>query len=121
MKDLNIEKTASSPEITTEYSNKMVSIVGESYPENPFKFYEPLIEFLENYIKVEEKLTLSIQLVYYNSSTTKVLYDIFDMLDESKLEIKIKWLYHKSNELSLENGEDYDEDYPDLNIELVEI
>ena len=121
MEDLNIEATASSPKIVTYYKNKEISIKGESYPENPFKFYEPLIEFLNDYKKMEESLDLSIYLVYYNSSTTKVLYDIFDMLDESDLTTNIKWIYNESNELALENGEDYIEDYPGLNIELVKI
>lgn len=120
MQDLNIKETVSSPNIVSDYKNKSVSIKGESYPENPFKFYEPLIEFFGEYVKTEKTLSLSVHLVYYNSSTTKILYDIFDMLDESDLQIDIKWVYSKSNELSLENGEDYIEDYPNLNICLIE-
>jgi hypothetical protein len=121
MKDLNIKKTVSSPEILTDYAKKEIIIQGESYPENPFKFYEPLIEFLTEYITIEKSLTLSIHLVYYNSSTTKVIYDILDMLDESDLEINVQWIYNESNELALENGEDYAEDYTRLKIELIPI
>ena len=121
MKDLNIEKTISSPEIISSYKNKTITIKGESYPENPFKFYEPLVEFINEFIKIEQSLLLSVELNYYNSSSTKVLYDIFDILDESDLRVNIKWMYNESDELSLENGEDYIEDYPDLNIELVKI
>ena len=120
MKNINIVKTVSSPEIITNFNNKEITIIGESYPENPFKFYEPLIEFLSEYIKTEKSLSLSIDLVYYNSSTTKVLFDIFDILDESNLTIDIKWIYDISNELAVENGEDYIEDYPKLNISLVQ-
>jgi hypothetical protein len=120
MQDLNILKTVSSPEITSSIINKKITIKGESYPENPFKFYEPLINFLTKYIEIESSLLLSMELVYYNSSTGKVFYDIFDILDESKIKIKIEWTYNKEDHLCLENGKEYANDYPKLNFYLME-
>jgi hypothetical protein len=118
MQDLNIPKTVSSPEIITSIVNKKITIKGESYSENPFKFYEPLINFLTKY--TESSLFLSIELAYYNSSTSKVFYDIFDILDELGIKIKIEWIHNKENHLSLENGKEYANDYPKLNFYLVE-
>ena len=120
MQDLHIKDTVNSPEIITNYTNNEIAIKGESYPENPFKFYEPLIEFLDEYVKVKKKLYLSIHLIYYNSSTAKVFYDIFDIIHEASLEVEVQWIYSENNELALENGEDYAEDYPDLNIKLIQ-
>lgn len=55
-------------------------------------------------------LEVSINLEYFNTSSSKCLYDIFRSIKRlamSGTEIYINWLYHPEDEDMLEVGEDY--------------
>jgi len=125
MENLQIEATKSSPKIDFNAQTNILSIVGESYPENTTQFYEKIFqwieEFLEN-IKTEE-VTFNIELIYFNSSSSKVLMDLFDTLEEASEEDKnivVNWIYDEENEASLEYGEEFAEDIESLTFNLVE-
>ena len=117
-----IEATKYTPEIILDEENGVVEIKGKSYPENTFEFYKQLMDWLDEYFKnPAKKTTFNIELIYLNSSTSKFLYDLFDYLEE-KLEdneIEINWIYDEENEVAEETGEDFKEDFEDMNFNLV--
>ena len=51
MRELYIEKTKSTPEVRFDPQNNKLAINGQSYPENAFKFYEPIFTWLEEYLQ----------------------------------------------------------------------
>lgn len=123
MENLNIKATKYTPEIVFDASGKL-NITGKSYPENTFEFYAPLMNWTKMYFSNNsspKKLTLDIEIIYFNSSSSKWFFDFFDLLDENNgdFEITINWLYDEENENALEAGEDFVEDFEDLNIKLV--
>jgi len=121
---LNIQKTSSTPIVRFIEENKILEIIGDSYPENSFEFYKPVIEWIKEYTMGDNGLTLIVNLVYFNSSTSKVLYDLFDLFNDLKSDnknVSIEWHYHEDNELSLEAGEEYADDYDDIDIKLVTV
>lgn len=60
-------------------------ISGESYMENPCDFYVPVIEWVKSFIKTRETpVHLKIQLNYFNTSTTRCLLSIFNLIREHK-------------------------------------
>ena len=125
MENLQIVATKSSPKIDFNAQTNILTIEGESYPENTTQFYEKIFqwieEFLEN-IKTEE-VTFNIELIYFNSSSSKVLMDLFDTLEEASEEDKnivVNWIYDEENEASLEYGEEFAEDIESLTFNLVE-
>ena len=101
----------------------LISIVGKSYPENTFEFYMPVLEWTEKYFKksVVDSLVVNVEILYFNSSSSKLFFDFFDLLEENgdKCSIKINWIYHPENESALEAGEDFIEDFENLDINLV--
>ena len=120
MENLVIEETKYTPTINLDASGT-VSIVGKSYPENTFEFYAPVMEWLGTYFEEgNKKLTLNMEITYFNSSSSKLFFDMFDLLDENNSdELVINWIYDEENESALEAGEDFKDDFEDLTINFV--
>jgi len=117
-----IEATKYTPEIILDEEKGIIEIKGKSYPENTFEFYNQLMEWLEEYFEnPASKTVFNIELLYLNSSTSKFLYDLFDYLEEKSEDnsIEINWIYDEENEVAEEAGEDYKEDFENLNFNLI--
>lgn len=123
MQNLKLEATKYTPEINLD-TNGTISLVGKSYPENTFEFYAPMITWLEEYFDgdAQEKTIVNMEIIYFNSSSSKLFFDFFDLLDENTGDntIEINWIYDEENESAQEAGEDFIEDFEDLNIKLVQ-
>jgi hypothetical protein len=123
MENLNIEETKYTPKITLDVGGT-ITLVGKSYPENTFEFYAPMMDWVKEYFdgNAADTTTVNLEITYFNSSSSKLFFDFFDLLEESSEDntIKINWIYDVDNESAEEAGEDFIEDFEDLDIELVE-
>jgi len=122
MENLNIEETKYTPKIDLD-TKGTISLVGKSYPENTFEFYEPMMKWIEDYFNTaaQPMTTVNMEITYFNSSSSKLFFDFFDLLEENSTDhkIDINWIYDEENESAEEAGEDFIEDFEDLNIKLV--
>ena len=122
MENLKLEATKYTPEINLDI-NGTVSLRGKSYPENTFEFYSPMMKWLEKYFETipAEKTIVNMEIIYFNSSSSKLFFDFFDLLEENSSDntIEINWIYDSENESAEEAGKDFIEDFEDLNIKLV--
>ena len=122
MESLKIEETKYTPAISLK-PNGEISLVGKSYPENTFEFYAPMMEWLENYFdgNATDTTVVNMEIIYFNSSSSKLFFDFFDLLEENSADnkIEINWIYDEENESAEEAGEDFIEDFEDLNIKLI--
>ena len=122
MKNLKFEATKYTPYISLD-ANGTISLVGKSYPENTFEFYAPMMKWLEEYFEtsVTDTTVVNMEIIYFNSSSSKLFFDFFDLLEENSSDnkIEINWIYDEENESAEEAGEDFIEDFEDLNIKLV--
>ena len=122
MDKLSVTATQYTPEISMDPAG-LISITGKSYPENTFDFYKPVIDWLDNYFMngPPQKTTINMEIVYFNSSSSKLFFDFFDILDEhsNESEIEINWIFDNENENARESGEDFIEDFENLHINLV--
>lgn len=114
MENIVINETKSTPEVNFDFKNNVLSLKGQSYPEDPLKFYSPLIETVKKYLSsVNTRVTLNLKLVYLNTSSLKCIMILFDIFEEAfieKKDIVINWYYDKENDMTLESGEDFKED-----------
>ncbi len=114
MQNLLIEKTNSTPYINFNAVSGVLQIKGESFPENAAKFYNPVMEWLREYLDcTSEQTTLDFEIVYFNSSTSKIFMTIFDVLDEevkNGKKIVVNWRCDGENETAIECGEEFEED-----------
>jgi len=123
MENLKIEATQYTPLIELD-AQGTIALVGKSYPENTFEFYAPMMQWVEEYFEKNpaEKTVVNMEIIYFNSSSSKLFFDFFDLLEENSENhtIEINWIYDEENESAEEAGEDFIEDFEDLNINLVQ-
>jgi len=122
MENLHIKATKYTPEINLDAQKGLIQIKGKSYPENTFEFYAPVIEWIKKYFEnPKEETTVELEIIYFNSSSSKLFFDLFDILDEmkDKHKIVVKWIYDEENENAEEAGADFIEDFEDLDIRLI--
>ena len=126
MERLVIEATRSTPRILFDPNANLLQIKGESYPENAAKFYAPVFSWIEKYLSLQnhERITVDVELLYFNSSSSKALMNFFEMLESavsSGHQVLVNWRYNEENELALECGEELKEDAPSLTFNFISV
>jgi len=109
-----IIKTTSTPSIEFSETDRTIHIDGESYPENSFEIYTPVLSWIKTALKEKQPVNLNVNVSYMNSSSTKCILDILDALDEAHSEgtaTKVAWLYDPENERSRELAEEFKEEF----------
>jgi hypothetical protein len=111
MDNLHIARSDKTPLI--EFSEKgELRIEGRSYPENPIDFYSKPIKWIQNLVEEKPKaVNLHVALEHFNTSSSKMLLDIFKLLETLKVggtKVNLYWYYHENNEDILEGGKDYE-------------
>lgn len=125
MENLHIEATKYTPEIKLDADKGLLAFSGKSYPENTFDFYQSVLNWITGYFEQEtqKRTVVEMDIIYFNSSSSKLFFDLFDILeeaDERGKEITVHWLYDAENENALEAGEDFKEDFEALDFTLIE-
>ncbi|MCE5335521.1 MAG: DUF1987 domain-containing protein [Desulfobacteraceae bacterium] len=112
MEKLDLAATLSTPKICYCASSGILELSGESYPENSFEFYAPLISWLRQNLETLQSLQVNVNMTYMNSSSVKCILDILDILKESAARgrrISINWFYDRENSRALELAEEFGE------------
>jgi hypothetical protein len=120
-----IDATEYTPYICFDPDQHVLDIKGKSYPENTTTFYEPVFKWLVRYFPqlTDEEVTVNIEIIYFNSSSSKILLDFFDLLDEAAfrgVDITVNWFYEPDDEDMREYGEEFEEDFRTLRFQFVE-
>ncbi|MFW6100856.1 MAG: DUF1987 domain-containing protein, partial [Bacteroidota bacterium] len=91
--------------------NEIFEISGRSLPEDVSTFYEPILNWLDEYAEDPNgKTVFSFKLVYFNTASSKLLLDILMKLEslyENGNDVFIKWYYPEDDEDMQEAGEEY--------------
>ncbi len=108
MKNLVIASTKKTPEIIFK-TNGDLMISGNSLPADINKFYDPILEWLEELkIKSPPKISISFELDHVNTSSTRMMLQILRKLSKianGKKNFQIIWLYDPEDSDMLEQGE----------------
>ena len=114
MKDLNIAATQSTPGVHADAAQGLLKMHGDSYPENSFELFGPVIEWVEGYLRTEKRpLHLELELLYLNTSSVKAMMDIFDLLEEAYgtgRAVSVQWSYDSRNERVGDLADEFKED-----------
>lgn len=108
MQAIKINSTAKTPSVVFNHKTGVLEITGNSTPENPFEMYQPLLKWIDEYLQMEPKRTeVRIFLEYFNTSSSKYLYEILKRFELAKGVVKIKWFYLREDEDIQMAGEEY--------------
>ncbi|MFO7575451.1 MAG: DUF1987 domain-containing protein [Bacteroidales bacterium] len=102
------DQTKNSPEIILDPGG-IIRIKGRSILENATDFYQPILEWIAEYVREPAQLTcVDINLEYFNSATAKVLITLIQKVSAvtfRNAKFKVNWYYEDGDEDILERGE----------------
>jgi hypothetical protein len=122
--DLIIDKTYSTPKVQLLSKTGTLKVEGRSIPENPSVFFEPIIDWLNEYFKNPVSSTvIDFKLDYINSGSSKSLLSILKLLktySDRGIRININWHYEEDDESIRDLGKHY-KSILNMQFNLVEI
>lgn len=111
METIKIAGTEDTPKVILDPANNEFEISGRSLPEDVASFYNPVLNWLEQYIESPNDSTVfNFKLVYFNTASSKLLLDILmklETLHENGKEVLVKWHFPEEDEDMEEAGEEY--------------
>lgn len=99
MKNLIIDAVPDSPyypQVNFNADTGICEMAGESYMEEAYKFYTQILDWLREYALEGNSITMNIKLTYFNTNSSRLLLDMFDLLKKSEdagNSVKINWYY----------------------------
>ena len=111
MKLLLIESTDTTPKVDFNVESGVFAIEGKAITNDAEAFFNPVLEWLTEYIKRPAELTtVNIKLDYFNISSSKrilfVFYKLNEIIEAGK-NISVNWFYHVDEDDMYEVGQDF--------------
>lgn len=114
MDNLSLTASSATPSVSFDAVGGVLALSGESYPENAFEFYKPLLNWVSRYLQDgTSAVTAEIALSYLNTSSIKSVMDLLDLLEAAHRggrQVSVRWSYHKDNDRALEMIEEFKEE-----------
>ena len=114
MENLVLPRTTSTPAVNFDAAKGLLILTGESYPENSFDFFKPLLDWVHNFLSQSTgAVRLQIGLTYMNTSSIKSMMDLLDLLEDAHAasrEVTVTWFYDEENDRALEMAEEFREE-----------
>ena len=111
MEVIKLKGTDDTPAIILDKDNGIFEISGRSLPEDVTTFYEPVLNWLDDYQEeANDQTVFAFKLVYFNTASSKLILDILMKLEEmheNGKEVLIKWFFPDDDEDMEEAGEEY--------------
>ncbi len=110
MKEIVIAPTKTTFAVLFDFSKGLLRFSGNSYPENALEFFQPLINKLKSVLKNYQKpLEVVFEINYFNTSSSKYLFKIMELLDQYKRrgnEVRVYWHSQQGDEDMLETWQE---------------
>ncbi len=120
MKPYILESSELTPEVIFDPESNNFEMSGSSRPEDVRDLFYPMIEWLKDFGKnisqgmyplfsKENPLIFKVKMDYFNSSSAKFMYDIFEKLNaihENGLPLEIHWYFEEDDDDMREAGEE---------------
>ena len=124
MDDLHLPPTSLTPEVAWIPRQGLLTMRGESYPENVLSFYAPILERMSSVLESGSLTVLNVEMhiTYYNSASAKAFHRIFSMLNkaaENGCAIHLLWQFDEEDDMARDLGLDIREDFPCIQVEDV--
>lgn len=114
MENLMLKETKSTPGVHFDATSGILQISGESYPENSYEFYKPIISWIARFAEHHKgPIVLNCNLSYLNTGSTKSMMDVFDLLEDrfqQGNDVSVQWHCDEENDRAIETAEEFMED-----------
>jgi hypothetical protein len=123
MQDIHIPAGARTPVLRFSFGTGELLIEGESYPEDARSFFdEPMRALTEWLTSTDTPVNLDFRLIYFNSSTAKIILGILERLQaaaEHGRPCVVRWYYASDDDNIRELGEEFGSDLASVRFEMV--
>jgi hypothetical protein len=124
METLELQAKNNTPYINFDATTGIMVMKGRSTPENSVEYYEPITNWVLNYIQSPaENTIIKVQFEYFNTSSSKCILDVlkkFAEIHKAGKSAKVEWYFEEDDEDMKEAGEDYG-DIVKMPFEVIEI
>ncbi|MBN1952662.1 MAG: DUF1987 domain-containing protein [Bacteroidales bacterium] len=122
MEALDIRATNDTPKVLLDPENDVFEISGRSLPEDVVSFYQPVLDWLDEYKEHPLEITEFVfKYIYFNTATSKLVQDILIKLEEiheTGNKVQVVWFYEEDDEDMLDLGEEFSENV-DIPFEII--
>ena len=122
MEALDIRATNDTPKVLLDPENDIFEISGRSLPEDVVSFYQPVLDWLEDYKEAPNDFTEFVfKYIYFNTATSKLVQDILIKLEEiheNGEKVQVIRFYEEDDEDMLDLGEEFSENV-DIPFEII--
>jgi len=119
---LERERTRTTPYVLIDEEKGYMRFEGESYLEDIVGFFKEINEWLKKYMTSDfTEFTFDCALEYFNSSTTKQIYNILRLMDVNApgKKVTVNWIVaSEDDDMLIECGEDYKDDMENLTFNI---
>lgn len=111
MELLHFDATDETPTVDLNPETGVLEFSGKSLPEDVTTFYNPILEWLEEYAQdPKNPTTARFKMDYFNTASSKLILDILMALEEMHEEhenVTVEWHFSEDDEDMEEAGEEY--------------
>ena len=114
MEDLILEEVSGEPffpQVNFNAQSGECEISGESYMEDTYNFYLPVLKWLDNFFtEVNKPVTFNFKLTYFNTSSSRSILEILEKLKEYKDnggDVTVNWFYDEEDPDMKDEVEDF--------------
>ena len=116
-------KTTSTPYVLVEEEKGYMKMEGRCFHENIVTYFREINDWLDKYLKTDfVKFTFDNEINYFNSSTTKLIYNMLLKMNEystDKNKVVVNWITTENNDIMIECGEDFQEEMGNLEFNII--
>jgi hypothetical protein len=120
---LEKERATSTPYILIDEEKSYMKFEGRSFHENVVEFYSGVNTWLDAYLATDFGVfTFDFEMNYFNSSTSKLLHNMLTKMDNCVADNKkvvVNWITTEDNDIIIECGEDFKEDFNKLEFNII--
>lgn len=121
MTEFYLPPSPCTPEVVLSSSKSLLTLKGESYPENVLAFYASLLERIRTLVEDERlpRLQVEMRITYYNSASAKAFHRIFQLLNqagERGCAVHVLWHFDPEDDMARDLGNNFREDFPALDL-----
>lgn len=102
MENLIILPSKSTLSVNFNAKYGILDLSGSSYPDNSSEFFQPLYNWIEQYIKeVSNPIELNFRINYFNTSSSKCLYKLLSILQkyyQNQGQVSVTWHYNEGDD-----------------------
>ena len=120
---LELPLTESTPYVLIDEAEGYIRFKGECYSENTIEFFKKTTDWLTRYLASDfNSLIFDVELEYFNSSSSKLLYNMLKSMDTRASHgksVTVNWYAVEGNDMIIEQGEDFKDELENLSFNII--